>query len=305
MPGPAGRRPGAATRGWVAWGLALLALALPAGAGAQAPEAPLSRVVDYEPAWSPDGSRIAFISNRTGPLKVWVMLADGSEPRQVTQGEDEDDAPAWSPDGRSIAFVSVHDGDADIHLIRPDGSGHRRLTASPGDDLHPQWSPDGARVLFNSSRRSADPAHPDVYEVFSMRPDGSDVTPLTQGGTATYASYSPDGRWLLFRRQLPDGNSEIMVRAAHGGAELNVSRDPAFDGWPAWSRDGRRIVFARETSDTTAMILVVNADGSGARPLITAAGRNTNPRWSPVADQVLFSRRMDRQVRLYVHRVGP
>lgn len=268
-------------------------------------ETPVSRLVDYEPAWSPDGSRIAFISNRTGALKLWVMEADGSRPRQVTSGPAEDDAPAWAPDGRTIAYVSIREGNADIYTISPDGAGSRRLTTTPGDDIHPHWAPDGSRLLFNSARHSRDPVRPDTYELFSMRPDGTGLEQHTHGGIATYASYSPDGTRLVFRRQLPDGNSEIMVRGLRGGEERNLSHDPAFDGWPAWSRDGERIVFAREVDDTLAAIWVADADGGGARVLIAGPGRNTNPRWSPAADRILFSRRMDHQVRLYVYHVGP
>lgn len=266
----------------------------------QAVPIPVTHPVDYEPAWSPDGTHLAFISNRTGPLKVWTMRADGTEPRQLTQGPDEDDAPAWSPDGKWIAFVRVLDGDAELFVMRADGSDLRRLTTSPGPDIHPQWAPDGSHLLFNSARHSHDPANPDVFELFTMRPDGSELRALTRGGIATYASYSPDGTRLVYRRQLADGNSEIVVRAVDGSAEVNLTRHPAFDGWPAWSRDGRRLVFARETVGESAEIRMVNADGTGEVPLVTLPGRNTNPRWSPAGDQVLFSHRAEGQVRLYL-----
>ena len=82
--------------------------------------------------------------------------------------------------------------------------------------------------------------------------------------------------------------------------EVNISRHPAFDGWPAWSRDGRRIVYARESEDGTAVILQVNADGTGEMAVVTGPGRNTNPRWSPVRDQLVFSRRAEGLVRLYI-----
>ncbi len=278
--------------------LTMLGSAVPV-ASQQANAEPLSRIVDYEPAWSPDGRRVAFISNRTGALKLWTMAADGSDPRQLTQGPDEDDAPAWSPDGKSIAYVSIRDGNAEIFLVDADGTRPRRLTTSPGDDIHPQWRPDGHRLLFNSSRSSRDRTNPDVFELLTMRPDGSDVQHLTRGGVATYASYSPDGSRLLYRRQMPDGNSEIVVRRVKAETETNVSQHPGFDGWPAWSRDGRRIVFAREISEELASIIVINADGSGASTVIAGPGRNTNPRWSPIQDQLIFTRRADRQVRLY------
>ena len=136
---------------------------------------PVSRVIDYEPAWSPDGQQLAFISNRNGPLKVFAMRADGSQPRQLTRGTDEDDAPAWSPDGKHLAFVSIHEGNPDVYIMLADGSGITRLTNHPGMDIHPQWSPDGQSILWNSSRNARHKAEPETFELFTMRADGSEV----------------------------------------------------------------------------------------------------------------------------------
>ena len=260
---------------------------------------PLSRVVDYEPAWSPDGSRIAFVSNRNGPLKVYSMRADGTELRQLTQGTHEDDAPSWSPDGSRIAFVSTRDGDPEIYLMRADGNEPTRLTRNPGADIHPHWSPDGHTLLWNSSRNSRSQSDPDTFELFTMRPDGTGVRQLTRGGIATYASWSPDGSRILLRKQLDDGNSEIFVMLPDGSQMTNLTQHPAFDGWPSWSRDGKQVVFAREDADDAA-IYVTQADGSGvARRIVGMTGRCTNPRWSPARDLLVFSRRAEAQVRLY------
>jgi TolB protein len=263
---------------------------------------PLSRVVDHEPAWSPDGSQIAFVSNRNGAFKVYAMHADGTELRQLTQGLAEDDAPAWSPDGASIVYVSMRDGDPEIYVMRADGSADTRRTRDPGVDIHPQWSPDGRSIVWNSSRNSRNRAEPETIEVFTMRADGSDVRQLTRGGISTYASWSPDGSRILIRKQLDDGNSEIFVMRPDGTELTNLSRDSAFDGWPAWSRDGKRVVFAREEGpDEAAALYVTNANASGvATKIVTLPGRCTNPRWSPVRDQLVFSRRAERQVRLYI-----
>lgn len=284
-----------------AWGC-LAASATQSSLAAESTEpVPLSRVVDYEPTWSPDGNRIAFVSNRNGALKVYTMRADGTELRQLTQGLAEDDAPAWSPDGASIAYVSTRDGDPEIYVMRADGTGNTRLTRDPGVDIHPQWSPDGQSIIWNSSRNSRNRAEPETIEVFTMRADGSDVRQRTRGGISTYASWSPDGSRILLRRQLEDGNSEIFVMRPDGSELANLSRNAAIDGWPAWSRDGTRVVFAREEGpDEAGALYVANADGSGvAMKIVALPGRCTNPRWSPVRDQLVFSRRAERQVRLY------
>jgi Tol biopolymer transport system component len=264
---------------------------------------PLSRIVDYEPAWSPDGKSIAFVSNRGGSMKIYVISADGGGVKQLTFGTDEDDAPAWSPNGSRIAYVRVIDGNPEIHVMNADGSNAVRLTNDAGIDIHPHWSSDGARILWNSSRNSRNRTEPETIELFTMRADGSDIQQITHGGISTYASWSPDNSRILFRKQLKDGNSEVFVMNADGSAPENLTHDPAFDGWPAWSRDGRRIVFAREHGDG-ASIRIMNRDGTGAAVLVDLPGRHTNPRWSPADERIVFSRQAYRQVRLYILEVA-
>jgi len=255
-------------------------------------------LVDYEPAWSPSGTQLVFISNRNGPLKVYTAKVDGTELTQLTQGPDEDDSPSWSPDEKRIAFVSTRDGNSEIYRMNADGSGQLRLTDDPGIDIHPAWAPDGKSIIWNSSRHSADSTEPETFEVFAMDVNGYLLRQLTQGGITTYASWSPDGLLLLFRRQVSDSNSEIFV-SQPAGDDVNLTQDPAFDGWPAWAADGRRVIFAREKGDD-ASIYVVEADGSGLSPLVTLPGRWTNPRWSPKGDLIVASRRWKGEVRLYL-----
>jgi Tol biopolymer transport system component len=258
-------------------------------------------LVDYEPAWSPSGTHLAFISNRNGPLKVYTAKADGTELTRLTHGPDEDDSPSWSPDGKQIAFVSTRDGNPEIYRMNADGSDQTRLTDDPGMDIHPVWAPDGNSIVWNSSRHSVGAT--ETFEVFAMDPDGRLLQQLTHSGIATYASWSPDGRQLLFRRQVSDSNSEIFVSQS-AGDDVNLTRDPAFDGWPSWAADGRRVIFARE-KEGEASIYVVKTDGSGLSPLVTLPGRWTNPRWSPKGDRVVASRRWKGEMRLYLFPAPP
>src|SRR5262245_47636463 len=220
-------------------------------------------LVDYEPAWSPSGTSLAFISNRSGPLKVYTANADGTELTQLTQGPEEDDSPSWSPDGTRIAFVSTRDGNAEIYRMNADGSNQLRLTDDPAIDIHPVWAPDGKTIIWNSSRHSANTADPETFEVFEMDVNGYLLRQLTKGGVTTYASWSPDGTRLLYRRHVSDSDSDIFVTQA-SGHEVNLTHGPAFDGWPSWSADGKRVIFAREKGKDAA-IYRVNADGSGLK----------------------------------------
>src|SRR4030095_4811989 len=223
-------------------------------------------LVDYEPAWSPSGTHLVFISNRNGPLKVFTARVDGSELTQLTQGPDEDDSPSWSPDGRQIAFVSTRDGNPEVYRMNADGSAQTRLTNDPVLDIHPVWAPDGKSILWNASRNAVNSTEPETFEVFAMDLDGKVLEQLTQGGITTYASWSPDGKSLLYRRQGGDTDSEIFASQA-GSGEVNLTHDPSFDGWPSWAADGRRVIFAREKGDE-ASIYVMNRDGSDVTALL-------------------------------------
>jgi Tol biopolymer transport system component len=179
---------------------------------------PRTYVVDYEPFWSPDGQRIVLISSRHGGMKMHVIAAsggNGSEMRQVSTGEDEDDSPAWSSDGRRIAFVSIHAGVSQIKVMNADGTGAIQVTSGMADNIHPFWSPDSTRILFNTTA-FADPRRAAAAKVreervigeridalmdlATVRADGTDLRRLTNGGGYTYASYSPDGGSIVHRR---------------------------------------------------------------------------------------------------------
>ena len=103
---------------------------------------------DY-PAYSPDGRRIVFISDRTGTEQVWLMNADGSHQRQLTHsGVTEDEVPEWSPDGRRIVYQEGDPPNGRIWVMNADGTGNRQLTSGPGSDFGPAWSPDGRQIAF-------------------------------------------------------------------------------------------------------------------------------------------------------------
>ena len=265
----------------------------------------LTGVRDSYPAISPDGHSLAFHSNRSGRQALWVAKADGSEPKILFDDPSiglEPGTPSWSPDGRTLAFGmrpagSADENESDIFLIARDGSGLRRLTDSRGDDSHPAWSASG-RIYFNSAR--ATPDHGADWsrqwiDIYSMKADGSDVRRLTEcRSVCTYPAVSPDEQRIAYRAvtdspalswNLTPGarNSEVMVLDLAGGEPLNVSRDPAFDGWPTWSPDGRWVVFASNRGRVayTGQIYAVRADGSGLRELTGGRLSRVQPRFAP------------------------
>lgn len=111
---------------------------------------------DDQPAFSPDGKKIAFSSNRDGNSEIWVMNVDGSNPVQLTTTSGVFNLnPAWSPDGANIAFQTNRDsGDHEIYAMSANGASPVNLTNSAGVDASPSWSPDGTKIAFRSGRNS-------------------------------------------------------------------------------------------------------------------------------------------------------
>ncbi|MBW3604837.1 MAG: hypothetical protein KY460_08000, partial [Actinobacteria bacterium] len=106
---------------------------------------PSAREDGWRHTRSTDGTTIAFQSNRSGNLDIWVVSVDGGEPVNVAQSPAADENPVWSPDGTRIAFASSRDGNREIYVMDADGSDQRRVTANDRADRHPDWSPDGSR----------------------------------------------------------------------------------------------------------------------------------------------------------------
>jgi TolB protein len=208
------------------------------------------------PAWSPDGRKIAFMSNRDGTDDIFVVNADGGGLRNLTRFQAHDrtriwkgrehkrigwfatDGPMWSPDGRKIVFRSERDRPSEleraacrprcrrdeIYVINADGSGLRRLTDNWRSDGTPMWSPDGRKILFLRSGWESATVGGDVYV---MNADGSGQRNLTRSVTYPFASdaataWSPDGRKILFVSNR-GGNGEVYVMNADGSGKRKLT----------------------------------------------------------------------------------
>ena len=236
-----------------------------------------------EPAWSPDGKRIAFVSDRDGPrfaYQVYVMKANGTGQTRITNEPVAARSPAWSPDGTRIAFSSERDGNEDIYLMNPDGSNLVNIDNNVGQDRNPTWSPDGTRIAFD--RNSSN--------VWVMNVDGSGQTQLTQsfGFTASIEpAWSPKGDKIAFSssQQRPDDQvRELYVMNPDGTNAVRLATNTTGrlpgDFLPAWSPDGSRIAFT-STRNGRQEIYSINADGAGLTNLTNTAGRDEqDPAWT-------------------------
>ena len=144
--------------------------------------------IDASPTFSPDGSQIAFVSERSGGAQIYAMNIDGTGVRRVTFEGSHNTDPAWSPDGKNIAYVG-RGGVFDVYTVTADGRKVTRITQSAGDNEDPSWSPDGYYVAFSSTRTGS--AH-----IWMSTADGYHQVQLTQGGGGyTNPSWSPRINW--------------------------------------------------------------------------------------------------------------
>lgn len=232
---------------------------------------------DASPAWSPDGSKLAFTSQRAGGFDIFVMDARGGAARRLTYFTERGlgaAEPAWSPDGKRIAF-RTRVNQVDIWVINVDGTGAVQLTNDAAGDAAPAWSPDGRRIAFASRRGGA-------AEIMVMNADGKNVVRLTSNSVLdTGPAWSPDGRRIVFHSER-DGNREIYVMNADGTNVVRLTNDPVEDGHPSFSPDGRHIVFHKRVLGH-GQVHVMNADGSGVRRLtaLSPVAFSAFPTWGP------------------------
>jgi Tol biopolymer transport system component len=231
---------------------------------------------DLWPAWSPDGSKIAFISTRDeAAFDLYVMNADSTGVTRLLRDGTGVTDPAWSPDGIKIAFESGRGGSRDIWLINSDGSGLTRLTDHPAMDEQPAWSPDGSRIAFVSRRDGID--DPNIYV---MNADGTGETRLSNHeGVDFRPAWSPDGTRIAF-----ESDADIYVMNADGSGLMNLTDDLGEDRSPAWSPDGTKIAF--ETNrDGNFEIYVMNGDATGLTRITDTPTDEGSPAWQPILVQ--------------------
>ena len=237
---------------------------------------------DWHPAWSPDGTKIAFDSDRDGDHDIYVMDADGSNVTQLTSNTDDDRVPSWSPDGSKIAFQSGGDGIPKIHVMNADGSGQTQLTGTGELDFHPAWSPEGDEIAFGCSTGAN-------WEIHLMNVDGSGQTNLTNDSARdSDPAWSPNGAKIAFASDR-DGNWEIYVINADGSGQVRLTDSPAADTRPAWSPDGSEIAFESNRNGKWQMY-VMGADGSEPRNLLTSDENEGMPIWSRDGSKIAFVR---------------
>lgn len=220
---------------------------------------------DFDPVWSPDGTKIAFRSHRDdGNEEIYVMDVDGSNQINLTNDPEGDWSPAWSPDGTKIAFASARDGSAnDLYIMNPDGTDVEQITDIPGINEYPSWSPDSNQIVFHCTFGHLLASREGDFEICIVDLATLEITQLTDTpGTNKQPAWSPDGTKIAFESTrngwptLPDytplgydghnyGDEEIYIMDVDGSNQVNVTNNPREgEAFPAWAPDGH-LIFSR------------------------------------------------------------
>ncbi len=241
-------------------------------------------------------AQIAFASLRDENWEIYVMNADGSDQKRLTDDFGNDVAPAWSPAGRRIAFASNRTGNFDIYVMNADGSEVVQLTDDPGDDFAPRWSPDGRKLAFYSERENN-------VDVYVMNADGSGQTRLTfDRGRELAPTWSPDGVKIAYTSDR-ERNFDIYVMNADGSGHTKLTSDRAADTAPAWSPDGHKLAFTSKR-DGNWEIYIINADSTGLTRLTTHPADDFAPAWSADGNSLAFYSIRNLNYEIYVMNVA-
>ncbi|NJD88743.1 MAG: Tol-Pal system protein TolB [Betaproteobacteria bacterium] len=241
------------------------------GANAQAVLASNEPIIS--PSWSPDGSRIAYVSfDQKKPIVVVQNLAQGTT-KVVANYWGNNSAPAWSPDGSRLAVTLTRDGISQIYVIPAAGGEPRRMATTPAIDTEANFSPDGKWIAFTSDRGGS----PQIYR---MPAEGGPAQRLTFEGTYNVRPrFSPDGRSIAFV-QRESGRFRIAVLEIDTG-QVTVLTDGRLDDSPSYAPNGKMILYEAQENGR-GQLAAVSSDGRVRQRLVSSAGDVRDPAWGPL-----------------------
>ena len=222
------------------------------------------------PSWSPDGSKVAYVSMEDRKPVVYLQDLMTGRRNVISNQKGNNSAPSWSPDGSTLAVALSKDGNTEIYSVNSSGTGHKRLTNNPAIDTEPQFSADGRTIYFTSDRSGG----PQIYK---MSAAGGNATRVTFNGSYNISPrVSSDGKTLAWISQRGGAYSLYAMDLA-SGQELRLA-DGATE--PSFSPNGKYIMYATKGGGR-ASLAVVSVDGRVKQRLTTNAGNIREPSWGP------------------------
>ncbi|BBE50633.1 Protein TolB [Ferriphaselus amnicola] len=228
------------------------------------------------PAWSPDGSHLAYVSFELGHASVFVQSLVTGQRMVVANFPGSNSAPAWSPDGTQLAVVLTRDGSSQIYLCKPDGSGLRRLTHGDAINTEPNFSPDGQYLLFTSDRGGS-------AQIYRMSAEGGAAHRLTfEGGQSFSPRHSPDGKGFVFTYR--NGGRFYIATEDFETKQMQVLTDGGWEKRPSFAPNGKLVLFASDALGR-GILSTVSSDGKVKQRMSAQTGDVREPMWGPFLNQ--------------------
>jgi len=225
------------------------------------------------PAWSPDGSKLAYVSFEKKKPIIFVQSLMTGQRLTLANFKGNNSAPAWSPDGSKLAIVLTYGANSQVYTINADGTGLKQLTKSSAIDTEPTWSPDAKWIYFSSDRGGK----PQIYKVSSIGGEAQRVT--FEGSYNLSPRFSPDGKSLAMIRN--DGGKFRVALQDLSNGQVQLLSEGAQDESPSFAPNGRLILYATRVGGRGALA-AVSSDGRVKQRLSESGGDVREPAWGPL-----------------------
>ncbi len=225
------------------------------------------------PAWSPDGSHLAYVTFEQGHAVVYVQSLLTNQRMAVSKLRGSSSAPTWSPDGHQLAIVLTRDRNSHIYLVRPDGTDLRQITFGDEIDTEPNFSTDGQSLIFASDRGGS-------VQIYQMPIDGGAAERMTfEGGNNFSPRYNPDGKSFVFSNW-SNGRFAIATEDFQT-KQMQVLTDGGWEKKPSFAPNGKLILFATEAQGH-GILATVSIDGRVKQKISAQEGDILDPMWEPM-----------------------